>query len=579
MRRLGALSDVFFSNGCFFFLPYLVVYGFAWLVRLPVPALTASFGALHALNLLLLGLYAYRHRSQFRLVGVLFWSCLALLFLLPGAYLEYPSDAWTHFWRIYRWLNIEVVGDHPSHHKFAYFWGYSLLHDVSPADRRVALGLYSAFWQMLVAVQVHALARRLGFDETGSKLQVVAFIFFFGTSVFGLRYYALSSTPLAYVAYLRILICSIDFLDWGRLLAAVSVPPLVVLAWANHEQEVLFSAIGVGTLLLLAWVRSLEPARRRQLFRDALPLLLVSVMAGTLVRRYAPQLYEHMFLDQVTLFGGFAIWRRIAFLETYGVHGIAALGLALLFFRRHPRLAVMTLMPTFFLLFPPTALLFSSLVNTGNVAHRILYAFPTSFMLIYGLRELIAPIASRLDRPRARGWSLGTTAAVALLLAAPGSYPWRGRLPFALHQPPRARTLAFADQTAQWFLEHRDVAPDCRIVSDVATEFAVATHLGLRQPARPIQLRSYARVGGSREQLPKLIGEGDVCGVLVGIRARLPNPPPSALTASSGHWVPRLANPRWLTGRTFTEAAERLTQVGWTRTPVPPFYFLYEPPN
>ena len=64
-----------------------------------------------------------------------------------------------------------------------------------------------------------------------------------------------------------------------------------------------------------------------------IPSSAPSPHAGGLARRYAPSLYEHMFLDQVAVFGGFAVWRRIAFLETYGVHGIAALGFALLLFR------------------------------------------------------------------------------------------------------------------------------------------------------------------------------------------------------------------------------------------------------
>ena len=178
---------------------------------------------------------------------------------------------------------------------------------------------------------------------------------------------------------------------------------------------------------------------------------------------------------------------------------------------------------------------------------------------------------------RALAWAVTATAVLAL--AVPSSYPWRGRLWFAFYQPPPERALEFLDETVAWLQSNRSWAPDCRILGDSATQFAVAAQLGLRPDGLRKVPRTYARDTEDVKRLLFLVGHYEACGVLVGIPEKLPlTPPPSQHIATSGHWDPALANFPWLSAPSFAYAAEELTKHGWTRTPVPPFYLLYEPP-
>ncbi len=579
MRALVALAELSFGNGCFFFLPYLALYAFAWVAGIPVRILTGLFVALHAVNLGLFTVYAATQRHRLRLPDLVFWSILLGIFLLPGAYLEYPADPWEHLRRLFQWSATDFVADGPQRHKFAYFWGYTLVKWLPIEGRRVALDFYAAFWQMLVASQVYALSRRLGFDRALSMLQVVGFVLLFGTNVFGMRYYALSSTPLAYAAFLRILVCGIDFLDRGNARAAAAIPPLLTLAWANHEQEVLFSLIGMGSLLGVAWYRALAPTARPAANRRLLGIVLLCLAAGGFARRFAPHLYDHVFWSQVSYVGGFAVWQRHTFLETYGLHGLLSLGLAVWLRRRHPRLAALTLMPTLFLLFPPTALAFAAMIRTGSVSYRILYAFPLSFMLVVGIRDLGIGIARALGRSRERWIGLAAAGLAVLVFAIPASYPWRGRGWFAFHRAPEERELLFLDETARWLQEHRQFGRSCRILGDSATQWALAAHLALRPDGLRDPPRSYAQDTRHVDRLLQLVERYEACGVLVGVHDRLPVMPPSPVAKRSGHFDARLADTRWLTAGSFAYAAEELTRHGWTKTPVPPFYILYEPPD
>jgi len=581
-----ALAEWLFASGYRFFLPYLALYLGAWLVDAPVEGLKRAFVALHACNLALLILFVWGRRRAIRTREALFWAALVLVFLVPGAYLEYPSDVWEHLRRIYHWLHVDVVDDHDTARwKFAYFWGYSLLFWVPPLERRSFLDLYSALWQTLVAIQIYALSRRLGFDATWSKLQVIAFVLLFGEGPFGIRYLALSSTPLAYAAFLRTLVCWIDLLDGRNRRAWRELPALFALALVNHRQEGIFILMGTAALLLVAWLQSLTPATRRLAARAAGILLVLCLAGGALAREYVPELYHPAYLWQISWLGGFRIWQRWYFLDTYGVHGVVSLLFALALLRRDPRLALLTLMPTLVLLLPPTTALLSHLfgrVGGPPVVHRMLLGFPTSLMLVQGLRELWSKMLRDPSAPAARRRTLICTGVVLTAFAASPFYPWAGRLYFQLHRPDPDLCLRFVDETAEWFMRHRSLRPSCRILSDAASQFGLHAQLGwpasmiaidrLRPPREAWNIRT-------RAALLALVREQPICGILVGIRGRLPRVAPSPISTISRAWDHRFASPDWLTSDGFRSAAEGLTRLGWTRTPVPPWYLLYEPPG
>src|SRR5690606_20167885 len=54
------------------------------------------------------------------------WALLALIFYIPGIYLEWPSDPWEHLRRINEWHAHSTVIEHSSWKKSSYFLPYSL---------------------------------------------------------------------------------------------------------------------------------------------------------------------------------------------------------------------------------------------------------------------------------------------------------------------------------------------------------------------------------------------------------------------------------------------------------------------
>ncbi|MBW2270702.1 MAG: hypothetical protein JRH16_19225 [Deltaproteobacteria bacterium] len=583
-RVFAACAERLFGDGCAFFFPYLALYVVGWAVDVDVGLLRRAFVGLHAANAALLVVFVWRRRAALRPGDALFWTALAALFLLPGAYLEYPSDPWEHFRRIYEWQNVDTVDEYRTTWKFAYFWGYSWLADLGPLDRRAGLDVYAAFWLLLTAVHLHVLAGRLGFDRVWSKIHVVAYFLFIGIGPLAFRHHALSSTPLAYIAFLRALVCCIDFVEHGERRALHALPLLGLLALANHRQEVLFIALSGAGVLLLAWFRGHPPAERARLLRISAWALLLAFAAGAFVRQLAPWVYGPGFDFQLTGFGGFRVWQRWYFMNVYGVHGALAVGFAVVLLRSRPQVGCLTLLPPAVLLTPPTALAISWLLTEHGgppVTHRFLFAFPWSFALVEGLRRLVTGTLLAAEGPRAPTRGLVATAALLLALATPPFYPWQGRLFHLVHRPADDLALRFIDETADWFLRNREIPPDCRILTDPVTQFGLLSHLGAHSRAYVDSRRaprSHTATMREPRELVELLREAPTCGVLVGIDAEMPDTPPSPISALSRHWDHRLAVPRNHTGDGFRHAAEALRAAGWTRTRVPPWYWFYEPP-
>lgn len=580
-RIAVSAAEWLYGSGHRFLLPYLALYCAAWLVELPVAALTRAFVALHALNLVLFAVFAAAHRRSLRGSAAIFWLALLLFLFLPGAYLEYPTDPWEHVRRIFLWQHVATVGEHDTAvWKFAYFWGYSLMFWVAPPDRRLAFDLYGAFWELMVAVQVYALARRLGEDEAGAKLQVVAFLLLFGEGPWCLRFLALSSMPLAYLAFLRTLSSAIDQVDGRDRRAWRDIPWLVLLALANHRQEVIFIAIGGAAIGIDALLGRMKPAARKRALRVAAALALVALAVQAAAYALAPGLYPAAYHSSISWLGSFRLWQRWYFLDTYGVHGVLALGLAVLLWRAQRRLTLLTWMPSLVLLLPSAIALAWVFYESGdpNVVHRVLLGFPTSFALVAGLRRLFGGTLFDPGRPEARGRALVCTGLAVLALATPASYPWRGRLFFQLHRPHPDLELRFLDQTADWLLAHRELRPVCTILSDPATQFGLLAELGW--PIEHVGSDRLRLPGPGIRSLPALLAQiraHPTCGVLVAIRGEAPPPRRSALPAHFPLMHPRYASPGWLTRDEFRSAAEGLVKLGWCRTRVPPWYDYYEP--
>src|ERR1035437_3947496 len=168
-RQPHLLLCSYFHSGWVFFIPYLAAYllyaGLKWPVnpgtssqQLAVsnlvwwlPCLLHVYWFLHGLNLILAAIALHtwwrtialsdrlpRQSSDKggavtpqivgqRLYAILPWLCLAMVFWIPGVYLEFPSDPWEHYERINAWSLYEFHYDYGFWTKSSYFFAYSLV--------------------------------------------------------------------------------------------------------------------------------------------------------------------------------------------------------------------------------------------------------------------------------------------------------------------------------------------------------------------------------------------------------------------------------------------------------------------
>ena len=584
-RGLERISQLLFADGWFFFVPYLLLYLYFKFDNLPTSTLHTIFIVLHIVNLALFFFYLHKNKSrqQIKLAEILFWLSLTILFLQPGAYLEFPSDPWEHFRRIFSWSAYALVGDNPISNKFTYFWGWTLISNVQPLYRRTALDIYSAFWQLLLAYQFYLLALRLGFDKFWAKVQVVGTIFLFGTNLFGFyRYYALSSTPLAYIAYLRSLIILINARKGDRKQLPYLLP-LALIMYSNHIQELLLLLIS-GFALVLDYLTDRRKQRKIVYATIAIAMLISLILGAYVVSN--PQLLpksvsSRLSLPHVSSWGVFRIWDpKLSYFETIGVPGLISLLLAVVFLSKHKTIAILTLTPSLLMLFPPFVLGFLMVLyqKDNYVTYRALYAFPFSFMLVLGLKEIIKSLVTKLKLYIPNRNLILSIFILVLIISIPPIYPYRGRFWFQIYQPPAELSFKSIDTTAEWFFKNRQLDSNCFLMTDSATDFTLKTHFALKILPR-IHVYNPSESITSDTALKNYIKAKKVCSLLVPMPDKIDLPPTSVVGQLSGHWYPNLVNQNLTVSPEFVEIADSLLTMGWTKTFVPPFYWLYEKHN
>ena len=120
---------------------------------------------------------------------------MALIFFIPGVYLEFPSDPWEHFRRINAWSAATTVGDHSTWFKFSYFFAYSLVGRVSANQQFYWLNVYYTAVCLLLCWQYFRLALAAGLTKEASFIFVLLQSLLFGNSTFSFyRYYGIAST-------------------------------------------------------------------------------------------------------------------------------------------------------------------------------------------------------------------------------------------------------------------------------------------------------------------------------------------------------------------------------------------------
>lgn len=581
-EKLDGLSVALFSNGWLFIVPYVVFYLAFKYLHLPASGLKIIFICFHLGLIVLFINYLRTTSKKSEMADFVFWIGLVLLFLVPGAYLEFPSDPWEHFRRIYAWQSYRFIDENPLSDKFSYFWGWTLVYMVPPLYRRTALGVYGAFWELVLAYQFYLLALRLGFSKSWARIQVLATVCLFGANVFSFyRYYALSSTIVAYIAYLAAVIILMDVLD-GERKKALLLPLLVLIIYCNHLQEFIFLAISTTALLIH---RAYEIQRFQKTLNYLLPLtLIVSWIIGAWVvlnPQFIPIQGFNPVPSSVSSWGTFRLWDlKMPYVEAMAVHGLVSLGLAIVLFKKYRRVALLTLAPVFLMLFFPFVLCLSALI--GNFDHqiswRVLYAFPGSFILVAGLKEGSDFILRRVSiRSKALLAQLVVVSVVVCVSLVP-TFPYRGRLWFVLLKPPQQLALEPMDQTSQWLYDndHRDL--NCLLAGDGATAMALAATLGLKEEPERLTPRDSFQLVSKGSPFGSYLQSNQVCGLVVAVPSKIMPGPLSRVGQLSGHWDPAFVDDDLVASGNIDAALASLTAAGWTRTSVPPFYWLYKPP-
>lgn len=335
---------------------------------------------------------------------MLAWIGIALVFAIPGIYLEWPADPWEHVRRINEWATHENVTAHPSWTKSGYFFQYTLVGRWEAASQGAVLTAYYVAINVLLAWQYYRLARTIGLNE-GAALGFVALTTVtLGNNVFSFyRYYGLSPSILAQigaVAFTRLAA------EWVRGLGPQPPGPKSWAAWSagfllpaaglglltafNHVQGLGFAALGfMGALAwrLVAWRRL-----------AAVWLVLGAVLASLAIAAWLPRpaaidtvFRPHGWLTSWYAFDLFnasspAFARSAQILGLFGLVNLVAGGWLLL--RRNHLVGWITLTPVFALLLPCFSLPFAHLLATRSpdpgailTFHRVLLAIPAGLAL------------------------------------------------------------------------------------------------------------------------------------------------------------------------------------------------------
>lgn len=335
------------------------------------------------------------------------WLLLALLFWIPGLYLEWPSDPWEHLRRINEWHTLNRITAHSSWMKTSYFIPYSLTGSASGLTQLTWLGLYYTGICMLLSWQYYRLARTTGLSDRASFVLVILNALTFGNDVFSFyRYYGLSSSIVAQIGAVAITRIAIETASTGRsrpaldgavitdftlpsrllLVAGSCTSLLLLLITFNHLQGLGIALLGVSAVV--AW-------RAAAFIKNGvvwLALCMVITNGLFLILYQRSPLVESLqaagWLNGIYGFNLYtwpspAAGRAMDILGGIGILGLLA-GLGLMF-RNHVT-GWLTLLPPLALSMPLLSVPFATVASEQPsgiaIFHRLLFATPACLALV-----------------------------------------------------------------------------------------------------------------------------------------------------------------------------------------------------
>jgi hypothetical protein len=305
----GKRLIAYFYSGWAFFIPYLLTYLLYLWQKWPansfapsalgngghIPALLHVYWVLHAIHAIL-ALIALRiwwknipnggfnptapsekvRKPRFDPYLLLPWIFVALIFFIPGVYLEWPADPWEHLRRITEWSFHSIVGEHTAGYKSFYFFTYSFISVPPNLSRFGNVNVYGTCIDLLLAWQYYRLGKSVGLNQKWSFLFVLVNALTFGNVCFSFyKYYTLATTMYAQLGAVALTRITLDFVQKSknengdmfnlrclpRLLTEYTVCLILLSAFVayNHVQGIGIAGLGIGSILvwrLLDWKRS-----------------------------------------------------------------------------------------------------------------------------------------------------------------------------------------------------------------------------------------------------------------------------------------------------------------------------------
>lgn len=494
----------YFRSGWGFLIPYVgcyALYGwFGWPVDGRAVSMVLVFGLLHLLHIAL-AFMAFTHHVRVRgwahtARAMAPWAALGLFLLLPGVYLEYPSDAWEHLRRIHAWEHVATVGAHPEPAKMAYFFIHSLLTWIPTEFHNWGLTAYVTSAGIALGWIFYRLGRSLGLDRNIALLAVLLQALLAGNNTFSfLRYYGLSSTPWAHLAGLAIVgvvVRALRMRTWGaetRLLDLASVGTLLAVISLNHKQGLAIA----GLAIICAVAGKIATLGRTGI----LVLVAATLGSGIGVFYFVPEIAAEPLVRDGWLNSWFGINlldpSSPAFesaLELLGGLGTINVCAGFLLVRRRPILAAMTIGPVLVLLHPAAGWLTATTLATASSAgvaiyHRLFMAIPAGFALA-GFAALVLQARRRTALASNNAGVIAAALLVAVLATIPPSGPWFNRMWHATVRVPSDLTLQKMTEDLRVHVGGPANDPGMFVVGPAAAIFAFEMMQPHRSPFMPI---------------------------------------------------------------------------------------------
>ena len=482
--RFALWLVAYFRSGWAFLIPYLAAYllyaKLQWPVDLSAGNATGGSPSLFPLAGSLLHLYWFLHGLHLILGALalrawltnasvprsplsLFqnaapWFCLALLFWIPGVYLEFPADPWEHYARINQWREQLDVTGNPIWSKSSYFFAYSFIGRItSPVPQLRWFDLYYTGCCILLCWQYYRLARAVGLGERASFVFVLLQALTLGNNIFGFyRYYGMSSTVFSQIGAVAVVRIAMEALQshekhglWsagsftrsrpgkeldlqsGFLAPAGMCIALLPLIAFNHVQGLGIAGLGLAAVVvwrLIGWRRSMLGW-----------LVLVATLTSVAVVLGWPR---HPAIQEVyraenwfTPWYGFNVLSPTSpafgrVVDIFGIFGGLNFVLGLFLIRRNHVAGWLTIMPTLALSFPFVAIPLANAIagsehGAGYITtfHRLLLATPSGLALVV--------FASKLHTTKIR-WASSVFQTAARKTAASGGARFAIIFPFTL---------------------------------------------------------------------------------------------------------------------------------------------------